>query len=401
MKNKLFFFLLTFVSICQGQKSNLPLKELLQLKGNPPLICSHRGGYYPELPENSLSLFDKVYFEMSGAPVMIEIDIREDKNGMLWVLHDESMDRTTNGTGKISDLSSAEVSQFLLKDQNGNPTAEKIPSLNDVIRYIKDKNVYLMLDIKGNLYDKVISVFKNAGLDARCIMLTFNIKNTQEALNKKSAALISALVTNESDWMAVRKLNIPAGRIAAYVTDNTPAELIKNIKSEGVITLSDPRELWNKKNTPLSFSAYQSMVKNLCLNILVTDFPVEVSNWFKKEKSIHALHLKKFQWFIQQQTDSLELLLHDEIQYIHSNGWKESKQELIRNIQSGKMKYSDIQTEEAEVKLFDNIAIVSGKGTFTVSLDDKPIVIHLLYTEVYQENKANKIQLISRHACRL
>jgi hypothetical protein len=112
------------------------------------------------------------------------------------------------------------------------------------------------------------------------------------------------------------------------------------------------------------------------------------------------LHQTKFRWFQEKKLDSIAYLLHPEVNYIHSNGWVEHKSEVIENIQTGKLTYTNVEVLDANFTISENTAIVLGTGMFSVSLNGKPIVIKLLYTEVY--TTIDKIpQLIHRHACRL
>lgn len=117
------------------------------------------------------------------------------------------------------------------------------------------------------------------------------------------------------------------------------------------------------------------------------------------QSQFHHAHLKKFKWFATQQFDSLSTLLHDDVHYIHSNGWKESKAEVISNIKFGKLTYTDVKVHESQARVLDNTGIVTGKGTFYVSMDGKPYAFDLYYTEVYVLTDEG-IKLISRHACK-
>lgn len=98
--------------------------------------------------------------------------------------------------------------------------------------------------------------------------------------------------------------------------------------------------------------------------------------------------------------DSLEPVLDERLMFVHSSGWTENKQELIHDIQSGKLRYTNIQILEASVRLYPATAIVIGKGKFNVILDEKPMEINLANTEVYIK-KNEKWLLASRHANRL
>lgn len=114
---------------------------------------------------------------------------------------------------------------------------------------------------------------------------------------------------------------------------------------------------------------------------------------------IKDLHLKKFKWLSDKQVDSLSTLLHDNVYYIHSNGWKETKDEVIQNITSGKLIYNGIKIHESDVRIIEETAVVTGKGTFYVSMENKPLEINLYYTEVYIFTDTG-IKLLSRHACK-
>lgn len=126
----------------------------------------------------------------------------------------------------------------------------------------------------------------------------------------------------------------------------------------------------------------------------------EIENHSDELKTkLNNLHLKKFKWLTDKQIDSLTTLLHDDVFYIHSNGWQEYKSEVIENIKSGKLNYSDVKVHESHVRIMDKTAVVTGKGTFYVTMDGKPYEFNLFYTEVYVIF-GTRIQLISRHACK-
>lgn len=120
----------------------------------------------------------------------------------------------------------------------------------------------------------------------------------------------------------------------------------------------------------------------------------------KDEKALASLHERKFGWLIHNQADSLSLLLDDQVQYIHSNGWVESKQEVLDDLRTGKLNYQSVLVQEAKVRIYKDTGVVTGKGVFKVALDGKSIDINLLYTEVYVRHK-KLWRLVSRHACKI
>jgi hypothetical protein len=115
------------------------------------------------------------------------------------------------------------------------------------------------------------------------------------------------------------------------------------------------------------------------------------------ETIVLDLHQKKFDWMINKQYDSLLNIFDNQLIYIHSNGWIETKSDIITDLKSGKLNYLKVNVTEAKARIYKNTAIVNGSGVFNVMLEGKPIEINLIYTEVYI-NKKNKWQLASRHA---
>ena len=108
--------------------------------------------------ENSLTAFSKA----KDRGFAIELDVRATKDGEAVVFHDRTLDRVTNGTGKISDLTLEELKALKLKD-----TEESVPTLKEVLDLI-DGNVALLIELKEEGADHTIS--------QRCVELLSDYK---------------------------------------------------------------------------------------------------------------------------------------------------------------------------------------------------------------------------------
>ena len=118
------------------------------------------------------------------------------------------------------------------------------------------------------------------------------------------------------------------------------------------------------------------------------------------EKEVLALSKKKFEWLVQKQLDSLDKVLDERLQYIHSNGWVETKKDVMDDIISGKLTYHAVDIHSATARVYDQTAIVNGTGKFKVVMSGTSLSFELGYTEVYL--RANgKWWLVSRHANRM
>ena len=110
---------------------------------------AHRGfsGLYPE---NTMLAFRKAVEE--GFCDGIELDVHLSKDNEIVIIHDETVDRTTNGTGFVKDKSLEELKK-LKANYTFNETYEdqEIPTFEEYCKYVSDKNIITNIEIKTNL----------------------------------------------------------------------------------------------------------------------------------------------------------------------------------------------------------------------------------------------------------
>jgi glycerophosphoryl diester phosphodiesterase len=102
---------------------------------------AHRGGIVAGVPENTMAAFRAAVNQGVDA---IEIDLRGTKDGAVVIMHDETVDRTTNGIGRVADQTLAELKR--LDAGQG----ESIPTYEEVLQFLAGTCVTLLLDIKAS-----------------------------------------------------------------------------------------------------------------------------------------------------------------------------------------------------------------------------------------------------------
>lgn len=107
------------------------------------VITAHRGGAGYGL-ENSLSCISR---SLEAGVQSIEIDVQLSKDGHVVVCHDGSVDRTTNGVGRIAQMTLEELGRLSLKDEEGNVYNESLPLLSQVLGLMNGR-AHLLLEIK-------------------------------------------------------------------------------------------------------------------------------------------------------------------------------------------------------------------------------------------------------------
>lgn len=138
---KLGLFLALIISI------NVSAQETTTRK---PIVIAHRGasGY---APENTIAAFEKA-IELKAD--MVELDVHLSKDGEVVVIHDETLDRTTNMTGLVKDHNWSELKDADAGNWKGDEfKGEKIPTLDQAIKHINGR-VKLIIEIKdgGDFY---------------------------------------------------------------------------------------------------------------------------------------------------------------------------------------------------------------------------------------------------------
>jgi glycerophosphoryl diester phosphodiesterase len=137
-------------------------------------IFAHRG-YSAIFAENTMTAF--IEAEKAGADG-IELDVQLTKDGEVVVIHDEKVNRTTDGSGLVKNLLYKEIRKF-----NANKKGvkkEPVPSLIEVLEWLQTNNMVCNIELKNTLIpykgmeEKVINLVRYYGLTNRIIISSFN-----------------------------------------------------------------------------------------------------------------------------------------------------------------------------------------------------------------------------------
>ncbi len=139
-------------------------------------VWAHRGasGY---APENTLDAFRKAV-EMGADG--IELDVQMTKDGELVVIHDETINRVSNGKGWVKDYTYEELKKFNFNKTHLEYTKEEIPTLEQVYLLIKPTNLTINVEIKTGIVfypgieERVLELTERLGMKERVIYSSFN-----------------------------------------------------------------------------------------------------------------------------------------------------------------------------------------------------------------------------------
>ncbi|NUQ00339.1 MAG: hypothetical protein HUU35_10855 [Armatimonadetes bacterium] len=126
-------------------------------------VGAHRGAMC-YAPENTLAAFQRA---LELGTYRIELDVRRTRDGVLVLLHDETVDRTTNGSGRLADLTWAEVKELRAGDQ-------PLPTLAQTLEFARDRT-RLLVEVKDyQAVDDIVTAIRTAGLTDRCTISCFD-----------------------------------------------------------------------------------------------------------------------------------------------------------------------------------------------------------------------------------
>lgn len=162
-------------------------------------IYAHRGasGY---APENTIEAFRLAILQKADG---IETDVHQTKDGVLVLMHDERIDRTTNGKGYIKDYTYKELVTY--NANNGDPKYPvcKIPTLEQLLLLIKEHAILLNIEIKTDIIfypeieQKVVAMVHKYQVEKQVLYSSFNHYSMMKVKQYDKEAKVSLLYEGE------------------------------------------------------------------------------------------------------------------------------------------------------------------------------------------------------------
>jgi len=177
-----------------------------------PLVSAHRGGPRPGWPENAVPTFQQ---SLRYGPVLIETDVRITQDSVLVLMHDDTVDRTTTGMGRVDAHTLAELRQLQLLDDWGVPTPFEIDTVPEALAWAEGRAV-LTLDIKPNVPpERVVRAVEQADAANRVVVIAYTLDDAMRYHRLAPDLVLSVSATSVQDVNDLLDA-IPAERIIAF-----------------------------------------------------------------------------------------------------------------------------------------------------------------------------------------
>lgn len=260
-------------------------------------ISAHRAQSANDQAENSIGAMEATGRAIPGA--ILEIDAALTRDGRLVLMHDETLERTSTGEGKVSDLTFAEVRAARLEATDGTVTDEPPPTLREALDAAGRVGAIASIDLKPAdeaatlmLARAVIAEVRAAGAQDRVILITYSDETARAVAALAPEMMISAGL---NDMAGLQGLN-PAQILAWTGTREPRPALWRDLGAAGVEvqfgTLGAPgRRLDDRYAADGDPSEYRELFHQGAV-VIATDAPLVVKSVLAAEVAAAELCLR-------------------------------------------------------------------------------------------------------------
>jgi len=187
-----------FVFAAEGEPALLDLK-----------LISHRG-LHENFPENAISSIQSLIQKGIHG---VEVDLRTTKDGHIVLMHDERLERTTTGKGRVDETLWKEIRDLKLKSPDGSPTSESVPDFKTALQVIKGHPHFgLALDLKAVNAVEVARLVIAQGMQPQVLFSIADPMNTQLAKSLKRLDSKLRISVNMLTWWKIEDVPLFAAR---------------------------------------------------------------------------------------------------------------------------------------------------------------------------------------------
>ena len=268
------------------------------------IVSGHRGGMLPGYPENCIESCEKT---LSMMPTFFEVDFSFTKDSVMVLMHDLTIDRTTNGKGRVADYTYEELQGFRLIDRDGKLTPYRIPRLKDMLEWGKDKvafnfdNKYIntkgvSAEDKQRALDYYIRQLRPGGDWSMYHNIMLSVRSLDEAMYYWNAGIRNVMfcceISSRAMFDAYDACPIPWDYIMAYIrlsVDPELQEVYDLLHARGVSTMTSITGSSDKVKNPRDRRVcyLRDLVSEP--DLIETDYPAEFVDLPRSRAEIHAL----------------------------------------------------------------------------------------------------------------
>lgn len=222
---------------------------------------NHRG-YSATAPENTIPAY--ILSKEMGF-TYVEADVSFTSDGVAVLLHDGTIDRTSNGSGSISAMTYAQASQYDYGSwKNAKYTGTRIPTFEEFIILCKRIGLHPYIELKQNgsytqaQIQALVTMVKNCGMDGKVTWISFASTYLEYVKEADETARLGYLVSSVTSTVITTAQGLQTGKNEVFIdSSDHDADAVSRCQTAGL-----PLEIWtiNSESTIKNMSAYVSGV---------------------------------------------------------------------------------------------------------------------------------------------
>ncbi|WON95614.1 glycerophosphodiester phosphodiesterase family protein [Sphingobacterium sp. UGAL515B_05] len=234
-------------------------------------VAAHRGAHL-EQPENSIAAIEEAIRQ--GASV-VEVDVRATKDGVLVLMHDKTVNRTTTGQGEVAKQTYAELQQLhLRKKSNGEASDHVIPTLSEALRVAKGK-ILVDLDFKEDRKEfikKTYALVEQEGMEDQVLFFLYDYKDMPKIYKLNPTITLFPRARSMKDLAAILKMKLTS--IVHLDESFIDTEKLNALRQKGIYFWMNSLGEYDDKTEQEGKKAYRSFLEKYpFVRLIQTDHP--------------------------------------------------------------------------------------------------------------------------------
>lgn len=236
------------------------------------LIVGHRG-FSSNYPENTLLAIEKAYEHGANG---VELDVEYTSDGEFVLMHDTTVDRTTNGSGRVDSFTVSQITQLDAGSWKGSQFANredtKVPRLTQVFDYIQNKDVFVFLHVKSASFNetrlrKIVDLVNTSNVKEKVIFMGESNSGIIRNYDSEIKVFQWGASTNSSNYIARLNSAIQYNFTPFGVGTNVTRSMIETVNSHNIPTIVS--------YVSSNFNSETERLLNLGADMIYTDNVIE------------------------------------------------------------------------------------------------------------------------------
>ncbi len=231
---------------------------------------AHRGAS-EYAPENTLSSF---YLGLMQGANGIETDVRRTKDGVLVLFHDDTVDRVTDGSGKLSDFTLEELKKLKVFGNNTTGFHDRVVTLREFLEKFSCYDITFAIELKGEgIEEDTLAMIKEFNLMEKTVFTSFQFDYIKKIKELDKSARVGWLIFTTEESATEKLLSIGGEEICPQA-ENVTSELMNEWRSAGLGVRA-----WGVLNVQL--------MKNMCdfkVDGMTVNFPDRLFQYLSQMK---------------------------------------------------------------------------------------------------------------------